>query len=386
MIFSRTFLGFSLAMVTVFLFSCTEDESPLESSSQPAWELDETYFRTSKIILNASASDGRFIVAGVDIMAAYDSSTSETRMSGYPVNNSAINYKPAIGGPYIMYAGEGGNQLCLNSLFYWYGDGSSASYPYKYYFRLSEYDVGYSDQARVPIEYDSQNIGAFNNANQYLTLISDTSQAINLNVSFCLISLTPEENLLYGKTILDISPEVLRIPIETNTSKFLSQVGSFEDVFLVSFDELYVIDPSGHVSIAQGITPGRITDIFTFNESLYAYNENTYSLYRSADKGLTWQVQATGFPARQLHFFELEDQLCFHVYSQIATVDLDTGTIEELDNAGLEGHEITSVTEYAGKVWVTTLSGMFIKPIENFFTPRETGDPEFLLGNVDIEE
>jgi len=48
-----------------------------------------------------------------------------------------------------------------------------------------------------------------------------------------------------------------------------------------------------------------------------------------------------------------------------------------LDNSGLEGFEITSVNEYNGRAWVTTLSGMFYKDLKDFFTPLETSGSDY---------
>ena len=79
-----------------------------------------------------------------------------------------------------------------------------------------------------------------------------------------------------------------------------------------------------------------------------------------------------GLPVYPLTFIEIEQKLCFYIYSQIGWIDFKNQKIIELDNKGLEGNQITSVNEYGTYVWVSTLSGMFKKEVKNFFTAKET--------------
>ena len=63
-------------------------------------------------------------------------------------------------------------------------------------------------------------------------------------------------------------------------------------------------------------------------------------------------------------------------------LDLHKGIIQELDNTGLEGNEITSVNQHDGKIWVTTLSGMFTKDVKDFFTFKESQPSQALPGKI----
>ena len=224
-------------------------------------------------------------------------------------------------------------------------------------------------------------IGAFNNQDQFLTVVRDS---FNLDISFCLINLNPTLENCANVTCLEINPVIKRIQHETNISIQPTQISSYEDIFLVAMNaESYVIDSDGTVNIAQGIeTP--VSQYFSANDTLFAVKHYPVELYFSVDRGYTWNLFATGFPAYKIKFFQVNNQLCFYVFSQIVTIDLQNGLIQELDNTGLEGSEITSVNEYDGKVWITTLSGMFKKNIEDFFTLKESNLSKLLPTSINI--
>ena len=46
-------------------------------------------------------------------------------------------------------------------------------------------------------------------------------------------------------------------------------------------------------------------------------------------------------------------------------------TATELDNTGLAGNQITSVAAFRNTVYVSTLSGVFTKPVRTFLTPKK---------------
>jgi hypothetical protein len=378
-----------LILSILFYFGCSEDNPPTKTSDDGTsigenekWEVDETFSGSDKILLNAKVTDSKYIVAGVSILVMYDSTLAQTSyVTTSPVNNSAINYTPAISGPYVMYAGSGDIQFILNSIVYPGGNSNTYGYPFTYGFRLSDFDLGYKDGATVLANDEDISIGAFNNQDQFLTVISDS---FDLDISFCLINLNATLENCASETCLEINPVIERIQQETNISVRLTQISSYEDIFLVSMNaELYVIESDGTVNIAQGIeTP--VSQFFTANDTIFAVKHFPVELYSSVDRGYTWNLFATGFPEYKIKFFQVSNQLCFYVFSQIVTIDLQNGSIQELDNTGLEGSEITSVNEYDGKVWITTLSGMFKKNIEDFFTLKESNLSKLLPTSINI--
>lgn len=384
----KNILSILIIMILILTyFGCSENNPPIipgDENENASWEVDETYFRSNKILLNSNVTDGRYIVAGLSILAMYDSTSAQTYVTCSPHNNRAINNTPAISGPYVMYAGSGDIQFILNSIVYPRGSSNTFGYPFNYGFRLSDFDLGYSNEAIVLANNLDVYIGAFNNQDQFLTVISDTSDFPYGNISFCLINLNATLENCAGEICLDINPVIKRIQYETNTSVSLTQIGSYKDIFLVAMEaNLYAIDSDGTVTIAQGInTP--ISHFFTANDTLFAVKHFPVELYFSVDKGYTWNLFASGLPNYKIRLFQINNQLCFYIFSQIATINLQDGSIQELDNTGLEGFEITSVNEYGGNVWITTLSGMFKKSIEDFFTIKESNLSKSLPKSINI--
>ncbi len=98
----------------------------------------------------------------------------------------------------------------------------------------------------------------------------------------------------------------------------------------------------------------------------------TRSVYRSSD-GLTWTEGGTPDRILDLISFDKMGDHTIGIYnSQIFLFDIegDNLQITELDNEGLFGHEITSVDTFNDRVYVATLSGVFVKDLEDFWKER----------------
>lgn len=96
------------------------------------------------------------------------------------------------------------------------------------------------------------------------------------------------------------------------------------------------------------------------------------SVFRSAD-GRTWIEGGTPDRNLELISFDKMDGHTIGIYnSQIFLFELgsDELQITELNNEGLFGHEITSVDTFNEKVYVSTLSGVFVKDLEDFWEVR----------------
>ncbi len=382
----KSFLFFLLfSIISIIAFRCSDEPDEIITptpTEKPIWENDDSFFRTDKIILNARVDSGKFLIAGVSHVSMYDSSTG-TRHNGSAENNGAINYKPAINFPYVMYLGNNDFQLIINSPAYMrvYG-GNTAGFPFTDGLRFSDFNLGYSENAKVTSgDFSAQN-GAFNNKNQFLTLIDDSKGVGELDYSFCLIDLNPTESVFSGYPALTLNPVPKRINLNTNISEFIRVFEAIDDMFYVQIGSgIYVINSFGDVALAQGLNT-LISDFYLYRDTLFAYAPFFGSIYYSNDKGYNWNFYVSGLPQYLLKFFEVEGKLCFYIYSQIAWMDFENQKIVELDNEGLEGNEITSVNEFGKTVWVSTLSGMFKKDVTDFFTKKETTSSKPLNGLI----
>lgn len=116
----------------------------------------------------------------------------------------------------------------------------------------------------------------------------------------------------------------------------------------------------------------------------YYLNMDTLYLYRSDLDGENTQlinVFPNSYSLLQLEFTVIEGKIIGYKKSQLFLIDIQESDIKitELDNTGLEGSYITSVTVADGnRVLVTSapipgfdLAGGFYKPIEELFKPRQ---------------
>lgn len=346
---------------------------PVENSK--GWQQDQSYFQSDKILLNAevSSDSSSFIVAGLKKIALYQTGAADSITNGYAYNGDLLDSKPAISDKYIAYTDNDETQFTINSPFYWVGTYNSASYPFVHYFNLGD-SPRYSPWADIPVYYEQQPMGAFNDQDQFLTVINDTSESHNTNMSLSLITLNPSENTSAIEPLLEFNPEIKRIPYPTEVSASYNYIFSDGNYFYVSINgnrtELLRVSPSGEVQEAKGIDR-RIYNMFSHDDTLFAFSQSAKKVYYSQDEGLNWSSFISNFPVNIAHFFYIDEKLAFYGKSQLFWVDLANQEVKELDNTGLEGAEITSVNEFNSRVWVTTLSGMYYKSTEDFFTLKE---------------
>jgi hypothetical protein len=108
---------------------------------------------------------------------------------------------------------------------------------------------------------------------------------------------------------------------------------------------------------------------FEYGNNLYTLGNNT--VYKSTDKGESWMaVYKVSFGGGAIRGFNIGDNAFIFNGDKIAQLFLspDAITSKELVNDGLAGNQITSVSRFKDRVYVTTLSGVFYKPYEQFLT------------------
>lgn len=140
----------------------------------------------------------------------------------------------------------------------------------------------------------------------------------------------------------------------------------FNDVFYVTTqNQTLYIDPDGEYQNLQDTLPLR--RMFSVGTTLFGLNFET--LYISAN-GLEWSEVTTNIeaPLRLLDYVQTNGWSLAFYRSQIFGLELIDSrlSVTELDNQGLEGHQVTSISFFEGQVFVTTLSGVFRKPLQLF--------------------
>ncbi len=93
--------------------------------------------------------------------------------------------------------------------------------------------------------------------------------------------------------------------------------------------------------------------------------------YVSDDHGRSWRrVAEYNRDLIFLNFAEVDGRVVGYRLDGFYAFDFGSATGVVLDNVGLEGAAITSVTAHDSVAYVTTLSGVFTKPLENLWDER----------------
>ena len=361
-------------LVIIFCFALLACEDSTEELIENGWTNHDYFFREDKILLTSQVSLGRLTIAGIGRIAVFDSSSYEPIVNISPQNEKSLESKPAVFEDFVMYKGPetGSNptHLVINSATHLLCNRGSAS-PYFESIRLHEIDPAlYSPYDRIYTNFYTQEVGTFNNLGQFLTPIRDEGW----QASLCLITpnYTFSENG-FSDPCATIEPGLKRIDFESETTAIYRYMKAFGSNFFVKVDGFPLLKITDKGELIETDLSKAVVKMFAHQGELYALSDYDGSLYKSDLEGEKWVVFSSGgLPTySEMDFFHVEDSLCFYVYSQLFTLDLNSGTVTELDNLGLEGNAITSVSYFNHKVWVTTLSGLFTKEKDHFFKVKE---------------
>ena len=180
--------------------------------------------------------------------------------------------------------------------------------------------------------------------------------------NFYLINLSVED--YFGGTFID-TISCVRIEKENDWGKVFF-IHTIEDNFYVTCrNKTMRIGVDGIPVTSFG---GFFYRIFKHNDQLYALSLD--ELYTSTDNGLTWSViQEIDRNLVNINYRVIDHNLIGYFKGQIFHFELsDEGftEIKEVLNDGIENNQITSISKFSNKIYVTTLSGVFTKSIEDF--------------------
>jgi hypothetical protein len=320
-----------------------------------SWQPEPNILLADKILLNAYATENTFLVMGHKTLFTF--SRSEERPSAALLSPVLpLIRKPALSKDFHLLIGDNENFLIFRH--------TANPWPYesrgKY---LQDIDSTFTPEAHVAYMHDHRfRPYAFNNRNQCLVAVKETRPGSTVTFLLANLEVIPNDEP-NRQTIHIASGKRIVMPWYAHQAV---QVMAFEDCFLVSTNSYSALVYSdGRV---KQIFDRGVTEYFTYNQQLYAiFPDGSGSrLMRSADKGETWQSFSDWPLDGWEQYAEFDGKLFMYMYSQIAHVDLEKGAIREIDNKGLEGNEITSVNAFNGKVYVTTLSGLFYIPQDQF--------------------
>ena len=215
------------------------------------------------------------------------------------------------------------------------------------------------------VSYYSGECMAINNNNQALIPYLSTDNDYSLKLLLVNIRVKSD-----GIIRLDtISTKVIKIPDSSEYN--VISIQSLNDIFYVTTSsKTYRVNTAGEL---QNVTNNRLYSIVESNKVLYGFGGE--SIFSSIDSGLTW-TKGYSIPAEYIMFkySKVNNKIIAYRNSQLFEITLTQDSIiaRELDNDGLVGKTITSVSGFGNKVYATSLSGLYFKTIEDFFNDKKT--------------
>jgi hypothetical protein len=194
-------------------------------------------------------------------------------------------------------------------------------------------------------------------------------------------ALIPYVSFVDSKTILklalvDIKTELIyNVKLDTIQTKILSitddyqyNVIALESIgdyfFLTTNSKVYRIDNLGNI---ENVLETRLNKIIESSGTLYGFGRD--NIYISSNKGLTWNIgYSVQYDYSLLNYTKIDNKIIGYRYGQLWDISVSEKELiaKELDNDGLDGISITSVSKFDGKVYLSTLSGVYYKLADEF--------------------
>ncbi len=358
---------FILSFILFIITSCKPivTEKIVYKDKECSWKQDLRFSRgDDSILLNSFASDKKLNISAISHWATIDKQDNiEGTLNFEYYLNYSIKRKIPITDKIFTYYWEKQNYLVINS----------TSYPiasYIPYFDIKEYDTTFSRINDDGIDKKIEFMAITENMYclfPYLTKSNEARFLIirpNYKIHNDKLYVSPNTNTVFVKKV---EADVFK------NNSYLYFITSYYDNFFVNVGhKFYTIDTLGNVN---KVLNHNIFQMINLSDSLIAIDAN-YQTYLSLDNGNSWEkflaISCNDFSKSNgcYHNFEVIDNKII-AYPRCAVGQLYQLSIEDnnfkidtIPSDGLELKDITSISEFNEKVYVTTLSGLFYKEID----------------------
>lgn len=371
---------FLIIFTGVFLLSCTKEETEIQVEKEYNWKTHPNFLYENAVQMNSFSTNDCLFFYGIYKFSAFGTNAIEANfldtITGVTMNNyyhvdqdQPTQHKfPISKNFFIEYFRADGvfskeDRLCFvptknpGSNYTSFSlnikdiDTSYGGFDFSYFLHNECIAINDNNQALIPYRGLGKNVGALK-----LALVD-----IKVNGDFI------------------ESTDTLRTKIITLDDEFqinalyIQHLGN--NFFLTTDTKTYRVNSTGEIA---GVYNYHFYDIIEKQDTAFAvgydFDLRQYEWSYSLDKGVLWNkvVKITN-QYEWLHYAMVNNQIIGFWKSQIWQIKTTSTGIEsiELDNDGLEGKQITSLTVYKGKVFVSTLSGVFYKTIDDFFKVKE---------------
>ena len=359
-----------LSIFTVLLLTnCTKEKIVKETvyaDKIHRWVKDSDMTGENEILLNSHADSNYILFEGM-YLTRYD--TNGLMEHSYKNNNDFDIFKKYPIGHYCYPVYER-STLRFMSLAYEYGNWAN-----------NQVDLDVIDTNFFDLQNEDKNheIMIFNEQNQLLIPYYkknfdsvNSSNFTNSRNNFLLLDFN-EGDAKYGEILVN---KINKIKINTNSyTDDIVNLCSFKNSFIIQYyNDVFKIKTDGTLIKVFDSPKNLIRKIFKDDNNVYLISEE--GLFQSSD-GENWnKIGESNTILNTLYFCEytlINNEIIAYYNSQIFHIKIadNTLTVKEIDNDGLEGNTITSISRFKKLVYVTTLSGLFKLNYKDFYKYKQ---------------
>ena len=366
----RNYMKKILIVIGIFLLLGCEKEKIIEKliEKEYAWTLHPNLKANHAVLLNSHATEDHFFAVGYntftsmvsDSLVHPDSFGNNSNMVTYGSHGGVLSEtKILIEDDFFAYQSVYGALVITPNL----NPITSGTWTY---LRMKDIDSTFQGFYYV---HSSRGDGlAVNDKKQLLVPYVSKYSTPNL-LLLDLKRNTDDPWLVRIDTARNQKITIPRIAYDVRPSSFHS-VG---DNFYFSHRHTYRVSSDGELKVV--LDNISITDFIKDGTNIYGIGYG--KLYKSIDDGISWsEVQnLKAYDFDLMDYSKVDNKIiAYHRNGQILELALGPTGIEqsrELENDGLQGKYITSVTEFQGKVYVTTYTGLYYRKLEDFFKDKK---------------
>ncbi len=339
---------FYFILIMTFL-GCEKDVPPTYLESVGSWENEIVPYKgVYASYVNSGIVEDVLIFRGVSLMFFFESDgtkkalTTSHQQSGYHRNFFSRDF--------FFMKDYTRNEIRISNeqLYYQYSD----------YLRPQNIDSSFTD---YNFEYE---LGAGSDDNVAIVSLAKESAQSNIH-----LALFKVYNAEYNYARIDTVFGYIQVDLPAENDIAVHRMESDGTNFYITTTEnSYRVEPNGDF---QRIFDFPVREYFKYQNDWYADIEN--AIYKSSDDGMNWQIVADNLDYEGFRqFFTVADDLFFYDEDKVYHItNITTFEYQVLESRLLQGRKITSAIVYYDKVYLSTLNGIFSKPVDRLFEGLE---------------
>ncbi|WP_207434034.1 hypothetical protein [Sabulibacter ruber] len=345
-----------LVCLSFSLWSCeeTEEEEVTPKTPEATWQEDGRFLYDTRVQTNSHAVSGKLFVMGLNSLTtlAQDKGKDVTTRSILESVRNPTQYKYPVSDDLLAVAFDQSTVVCYPN--YWPSIQSGVG------IHLPTIDPKFRE-FDFPLAAQSECMKISPNK-----VLAIPYQAIDgMKVLLVRLQIQPSTRGLWDEVSIT-NTQIVQISSNHVYTQFLSFL---EDGFYLGNGEAtFHLSENGSL---QKLRDNGLRGLFTYKQNIYGlFNDG---LHQSTD-GKSWNLKADISTLNLLSYTSLNDTLLIGTYNdQMFQIRINPTTLSmlELKNEGMKGHKITSLALFNHKVFVTTLSGVFVKEEKDFLSYKE---------------